>query len=688
MRRTTSLSPALVILAVAAFLLIFSGPAMAQKLTIMHTNDMHSKLLASPNADYTPLIADGDATIGGIARIATKVDEVRAAMAVEGTPVLLLDGGDFTMGTLFHLLLGEAEMGVMNHLGYDATTLGNHEYDLLPTGTASIVSHRGSIRVLATNLEVLDAGDPWGAAIQALILSGDILPWTTQDADGIKVGYFGILGDGAWEDVNKPYGEEEYPLGMRDRFEAAAEAVDQLRNVDGVDIVICLSHSGVNEPGPPWTGEDVDLAEQVPGIDVIISGHTHTLIPTPVTVGKTTIVQAKSYTSRLGVLELEYDSEGEKWDVLSYDSVVIDDSIPGDSATQALVDGYIAQVDSDVLAPDYAFSDTIVQTDFDVTGTYAVEHGLGNLVTDAILWSANQVLPPGDKAIAAAESDGVIRSNILAGTTGEVHTSDAFEVLPLGVDPLSGEGGYPLVSFCLSGKEMYHAAWVDSLAPLLNDTDFWISWSGIGFQYINFRPPLDMWRCLDPEDPSCSSRVPIINSTGVLYRVALNYYVASNIARTEDLSYGLIKIVPKECDTGAPLASLTDAILYKAPGEPLIQWEGFFDYLATLPDTDDPPDGIPNIPERYAGPEGRIVKACVVATVSYGSPFDEKVSLLRDFRDRFLLKSAMGRKFVDFYYTYGSAVATAVAPHEWLKGMIRILLLPLVGVAKLVLWLI
>ena len=175
MRGTLSRSQTLMILATAVFSCFSSAeqawrrPAQpaSECVTIMHTNDMHSKFVASPNADYTPGSTGDDSTIGGIARIATKVGEVRDDMGSQGIPVLLLDGGDFTMGTLFHLLRGEAEMGMMNYLGYDAVTLGNHEFDLLPTGAANIVSYRDGIRVLATNLEVQDDLDPWGAAIQA-----------------------------------------------------------------------------------------------------------------------------------------------------------------------------------------------------------------------------------------------------------------------------------------------------------------------------------------------------------------------------------------------------------------------------------------------------------------------------------------------------------------------------------------
>ena len=146
----------------------------------MHTNDMHSRMLAPPNADYSPGSTGDDTTIGGMARIATKAGEIRTARGADSIPVLMLDAGDFTMGTLFHLMLGEVEFGIMNHLGYDATCLGNHEFDMLPTGAAKIVSNRGAVRVLATNLNVKDPGDPWGAAIQASITAGDILDTDVQ----------------------------------------------------------------------------------------------------------------------------------------------------------------------------------------------------------------------------------------------------------------------------------------------------------------------------------------------------------------------------------------------------------------------------------------------------------------------------------------------------------------------------
>jgi hypothetical protein len=123
--------------------------------------------------------------------------------------------------------------------------------------------------------------------------------------------------------------------------------------------------------------------------------------------------------------------------------------------------------------------------------------------------------------------------------------------------------------------------------------------------------------------------------------------------------------------------------VYKAPGEPLLQWEGFLDYLASFPDGDS--DGIPDMQPRYSGPEGRIYKACIVASVAHGSPLNEKVGVLRSFRDRILLQHDWGRKFVDAYYSCGPQVAGWLEEHGWAKSLVRLLLLPLIGMAKIAL---
>jgi len=656
-------------------------PPAQNRLTIMHTNDLHSHFLGYPNADYTPFSTGDDGTVGGIARIATVVKDVRVARGLEGVPTLLLDAGDFSMGSLFHLLQGEAEMGLMNLLRYDQLTLGNHEFDWLPAGAAAIVGHAGGMPVEATNLQVTDPSDPGAQALQSLIDTGAILPFAVLDLfNGLRVGLFGLMGEDADGVIFRP-DPETYPLAFADRVTVATATVNYLRETEGVGLVVCLSHSGLDDEDPTQ-GEDPDLARAVPGIDVIVSGHTHTNLPAPVIVNGTVIVQAHAYARRLGVLDIELTPTGVN--VLSYDYRAIDDSILGDPETQAQVDAYIQRLDQEVLGPrGYAFSAAVAETDFDLKKVYGEEHTLGNLVTDAIVWSANRVLnDPADPVLFGVESDGVIRDGILKGATGRINTSDAFRVIPLGLDPLSGAAGYPLLSFYLTGEDVRKAAAVDCFAPLLNNSDYWLSYSGMGFSRAAVAL-MNIWQCNDPSDPTCADRTPIPNDQ-TLYRVAVNYYVALNIERMKEISAGLIDVVPRD-RFGNPLANLTDTIIYEAPGDPLTQWEGFLSFLSSLPDTDG--DGIPNLPARYAGTEGRIVDLCFVAGAAYGTPLDERIDVLRAFRDRVLMKSGSGKKLVDAYYTCGKSLADPVARNEGLRFVVQVLLLPVIGIAKMALWL-
>jgi 5'-nucleotidase/UDP-sugar diphosphatase len=643
--------------------------------------------------------------LGGMARLATKVNEIRDSKNSEEIPVLLLDAGDFMMGTPFHLLQGEAEMGVMNALGYDAITLGNHEYEWLPKGTATIVSHAAGLPVVASNVRITDESNVDAQALKDLMESDAIFnpyhsttPYLIRTlSNGLKVGFFGLIGKGADDDVFRPDPEDyPYPLeflsSATDRITVATDAVSYLKDTAGVDIVICLSHSGVDKTDHTQ-GEDPDLARAVSGIDVIISGHTHTMmdpvtITNPTTGWNTIIAQAWEHGIWLGVLDLDYTPESGVT-LLTRPSYheVIDESVDLDPGVQAMVEEYIEQVDTEIFNPlGYSFSDAIAETAFPLSSSYPAEHNLGNLITDSMRWAVNHYDPdhPVDVTV---ESNGVINGiQVARNGPGRIDTSDAFRVVPLGRDPVPPyAGGYPLISFCLSGSDLYMAAEANALAPLLQSSDYWLSWSGAGFQYAPYLV-LNMWQCLDPPEQACTNRVPIPNDQGRLYRVAVNYYIATFIESIKDLSGGLIDIVPKDCGTGQPLERLSDGIVYKdsEKTEPLSEWEGFLDYLASRPDTNG--DDIPDIPARYSGPEGRMVKACFIATAAYGSPFEAKVEVLRQFRNRILERSPLGQRFTDFYYAHSPGPAETIARSGWLRALVRVFLLPVIGFAKILLW--
>ena len=120
-------------------LTFLSNSALAgQRFTILHTNDWQSRVLGfGPNSEYTPDSVDDDKTIGGMARLATLIDQRRALASQKG-PVLLLDGGDFSMGTLFHTVTQDTgmELQLLGAMGYDAAVVGNHEFDFKPKGFA------------------------------------------------------------------------------------------------------------------------------------------------------------------------------------------------------------------------------------------------------------------------------------------------------------------------------------------------------------------------------------------------------------------------------------------------------------------------------------------------------------------------------------------------------------------------
>ncbi|HXU84067.1 MAG TPA: metallophosphoesterase, partial [Polyangia bacterium] len=227
-----------------------------QSFVILHTNDLHSHLMGfGPEADYSPATPGDDGTTGGLARLAAQIAAARSAAGT--TPVLLLDSGDFTMGTPFHMLglTASAELTEMGKLKYDAITLGNHEFDWGPKALAGIVGaavkNGFSVPIVATNMN-FSAMDPGDDDLEKLLMSNVLRRKFIKDVGGIKVGIFGLMGKDA--DTVSPL---KKPVTIADIAVASRAAVKELRETDKVDVVIALSHSGTDAMG---MGEDRALA--------------------------------------------------------------------------------------------------------------------------------------------------------------------------------------------------------------------------------------------------------------------------------------------------------------------------------------------------------------------------------------------------------------------------------------------
>jgi 5'-nucleotidase / UDP-sugar diphosphatase len=583
------------------------GPSKAQKLVILHTNDLHSHLEGfAPEQDYTPLSADDDETVGGVARLTSAIGAARAHAAKDDTPVLLLDAGDFMMGTLFELLANTQapELSWMQALGYDAATLGNHEFDWTPAGLAAILAaakQQGvEVPIVASNTQFseTDAGDD---GLEALAKAGVIRTKLVKTVGSLKVGIFGLLGADAAQVT-----PQAAPVTFEAISVAATRMVEELRETDHVDLVIALSHSGIDSEGH---GEDRELAKAVAGIDVIVSGHTHDSLTAPVQEGSTLIVTAGSYGRYLGELDLTVTpaaTQGAAPTVVvdGYDLGTIDDSIEGDAGTEAQVSSYIDGIDSALADGGLAYRAVVAQTETGLALPEFSEAPVGNLVADAYR-TIGAALEPEEPPVLGFDANGQLRAPIARGETGEVWLSDLFRVVPLGIGP-DQRPGFPLVTYYLNAADIASGLELGGSNGALSN-DYVLQLSGVRVEYDMSKPLFgrvarvslvngDVVRELDPSD------------TGTCYKVISTSYVAGLLGVVERLTNGLLAVNAKaaDCETLVdPTTRYLDADPETKGVQELKQWQALLKYVSAFPDTDD--DGVPNIPPVYGEPQGRIV---------------------------------------------------------------------------------
>lgn len=225
----------------------------SQKLTILHTNDTHSNIDAFPpnHAKYPGL--------GGVAKRYEIIQQIRS----EEEQVLLLDAGDIFQGTpYFNLFHGELEMKVMAKMGYDAGTMGNHDFDAGMDGFLKAKAH-ANFPFLCANYDFKNT-----------VLDGQTEKYTLFEKGGLKIGIFGLGVELKGLVPDKLIGECKY----LEPLEIAQDMTKKLKQ-EGADLVICLSHLGYEYPNEKVS--DRVLAKKTSGIDLIIGGHTHTFLEKP-----------------------------------------------------------------------------------------------------------------------------------------------------------------------------------------------------------------------------------------------------------------------------------------------------------------------------------------------------------------------------------------------------------------------
>ena len=552
--------------------------------TILFTHDLHSHLL--PANDET------GSSYGGYARLMTAIRREKEA----APDAILVDGGDFSMGSLFQTAYATdaLELRMMGAMGYDAVTLGNHEFDYRPQGFAAMLQAAADCGepvppIVDANYYPPALGDsgygPEAELMWTAMARYGITDYTVVQRGGVNFALFGLMGKDS-HDCAPTSG-----MVLVDPVETARNTVEKIMaEVPQPRVIVCLSHSGTDSDKEK--SEDHLLAEQVPGIDVIISGHTHTTLTQPETVNGCTIVSCGEYGKNLGVLSLRLTAEGVK--AADYRLVAIDSAMPEDAEIAARVEQYKGMVEESYLSRfggltfDQVLAENPVafESQNQMSSTHH-ESPLGNLIADSYRWAVQQAEGedhiPIDFALTAA---GVVRESL---PTGPVTVSDVFNVSSLGIGA-DGVPGYPLVSVYITGKDLKNAFEVDaSVQPLMSAAQLYFN--GMTFTFNPHRMIFNkVTHCAQVLEDG--TQVPIEDDR--LYRVVTGLYCGQMLGAVNSKSFGILSITPRHAD-GTPVTDLDACIVHNPDGTELKEWFALADYLREMGTVD----------SRYAAPEGR-----------------------------------------------------------------------------------
>lgn len=567
-----------------------------KEVDVMFLHDTHSHL-----NEFATVEDEKTQVLGGFAKIKTLINEQK-----EDKPdTLVLDAGDFSMGTLIQVMYEEeaSEIRMMGEIGVDVATFGNHEYDYKAKGLANMLENAVASGDKLPTMVVCNVD--WASMEEAGLTEDQKLlkdafenygvkDYIVLDKNGVKIAITGIFGEDCLDCV------PNCPLVFKKPVDALKETVAKIREKENVDMIACVSHSGT------WDNEDKSedeiLAKNVPKVDLIISGHTHTKLDKPIRHGDTYIVSAGEYGKYLGSLSMEQKKDG-RWEMDNYELILVDKDVKVDAQAQDKADSFMQKVDSKYLEQfGYTAEQVLCTNDIEFAtsgdvGSKHTEMNLGSIMADAYTYSVAKFdttdTRPVDVAVVPA---GVIRDTY---AKGNVTTENVFNSFSLGIGK-DGIAGYPLISIYLTGAELKIAAEIDaSISGFMSSARLYTD--GLYWNYNPNRMILnkvtDVYLC-DVDE----KRVEIEDDK--LYRVVTDFYTSQMLGGVTDLSYGLLSVVPKFAD-GTPVENYEEAVILTGEGKELKAWAAIAEYMTSFEDTDG--DGIGNVPQKYATKEGRKV---------------------------------------------------------------------------------
>lgn len=566
-----------------------------KQLDILFTHDTHSHLNS-----FTTIVNGEKKEAGGFAKLKTLINEHKKV----NPDTLVLDGGDFSMGTLIQTVYDTeaAELRMLGQIGCDVTTLGNHEFDYQSKGLADMLNVAKNSGDTVPSLVLCNVD--WDAMEEAGLSEGQkqiqsafekyqVRDYVVVQKGNIKIAVLGVFGKDAL--VCAPTCE----LVWKDPVKAAKQTVEKIKKKEKVDMIACVSHSGTWDDADK--SEDEILAKEVPDIDLIISGHTHSQLDKPIQHGNTYIVSCGEYGKNLGTISMTQKDDG-RWKATSYELIPVSDEVNPDETTQAKIDALMDTVDINYLAKfGYTRKEVLAENDIefnslDEMGTKHEELNLGDIISDAYVYAVeNSDNYDGDPVDVAVVPSGTVRDTY---AKGEITVESVYNSFSLGIGK-DGLVGYPLISAYLTGKELKLVAEIDaSISDFMTIARLYCS--GLNFTFNPHRMILNkVTDCyLTGQD---GKREEIQDDK--LYHVVTDLYTGQMLGSVMDISYGLLSIIPKDKE-GNPIEDLEEYAIMEENQE-LKAWVAIARYMQSFDDTDG--DGIANVSEYYATTHGRKV---------------------------------------------------------------------------------
>jgi 5'-nucleotidase/UDP-sugar diphosphatase len=506
------------------------------------------------------------------------------------------------MGTVYDFLWDSdpASLKFIQAMQYDLITLGNHEFDYGPAKLATMINKSKTVSgfnipIIASNTVFDGVTGTADDGLETLLTNGSIITTFVKTLpNGLKIGFIGLIGSSANVDSpNAPPVIFRWDYAGVDK-EYVQGIVDDLRNNQKVNVVIALSHSGVDPTTDPVSGDDITLAQNITGIDIIASGHVHIMTPEIIDIPNTAtptnithIICAGARTTNLAQLDFNVTENGVTELVLT--NHTIDNTILGDSTINTMVLAMDTQINNLINPLGIAIADVeATMGNFALAEISPGESGLGNMIADSLRYAGTA----GIEFTIGAFARGVIENNFIP--LQSIAFADLFAMVPLGITTATGQGnsypGYPLLKVYLTGNEIWDMCKFDALIIQYNAfTEDFVHLSGIQFTH-NGAGVVSSVKRYAQSDWKCITPITDIPKDSTLYPVIIDSYVMGMLLSPsiQSLLTALgISVHPKLsiADGGAEIttATMLQTRLDKDPGAAGIQeyyaWSALLNYF-------------------------------------------------------------------------------------------------------------